>query len=98
MGDSNNPNIFVFNARSSLEGLLIPTRLLLRMMNRADVIGTHLVKSANIAALGDDGLRGELAYLKLGTLGLSLALRFLTSDVGVLVSRQNLAAFLLLTV
>jgi hypothetical protein len=67
-------------------------------MHRATGIGTDLVNGADVAALGDDGLRGELAYLVLWTLCLLLALWFLISDGGVLIARENLAAFLLLAI
>jgi hypothetical protein len=68
------------------------------MMHRATGIGTDLVNSADITALRDDGVRGELAYFELWTPCLLLALRFLIPDGGVLITRDNLAAFLLLAV
>ena len=72
--------------------------LLLRMVHRAGRIGADLVNGADIATLGDDGVRRELANLELGTLGLFLRFGFFVADSGVLVSRQDLAAFLLLAV
>ena len=72
--------------------------LLLRMVHRAGRIGADLVNGADIATLGDDGVRRELASLELGTLGLFLRFGFFVADSGVLVSRQDLAAFLLLAV
>ena len=72
--------------------------LLLRMVHRAGRIGADLVNGADIATLGDDGVRRELANLELGSFGLFLRFWFLVADRGVLVSRQDLAAFLLLAV
>ena len=46
---------------------------LLRVMHGAGRIGAHLVDGAHIAALGDDGVGGELAHLELRALGLFIA-------------------------
>ena len=72
--------------------------LLLRMMHRAGWIGAHLMDGADVAAFGDDGLGGELAHLELGPLRLFLRLRLVVPNGGVLVARQDRAAFLLLAV
>ena len=78
--------------------LIVAAGLLLGMMHRAGWIGADLVDGADVAAFGDDGLGGELAHLELGPLRLVLRLRLLVPNGGVLVARQDGAAFLLLAV
>jgi DNA-binding XRE family transcriptional regulator len=56
-------------------------------------IGTHSVNGTNIATLGDDGFGGVLTHLELRTVGLLFVFWFLVPDGGVLVARENLAAF-----
>jgi hypothetical protein len=77
---------------------LVAILLLLRMVYRASGIRADLVDAADITALGNDGVRGEFAYLELWTFCFLLALRLLIPDGGVLIARENLAAFLLLAV
>ena len=60
------------------------------MMHRASGIGADLVDGADIAALGNDGVRRELAHLELGALRLILGLRLLVPNCGVLVARKTL--------
>ena len=64
-------------------------------MHGAIQVRAYLVDGADIAALGDDGLGGELTFLELGTLGVVLRLRAVVSNRGVLVPRQNGASLLL---
>ncbi|WP_260739401.1 hypothetical protein [Tunturiibacter lichenicola] len=56
-------------------------------------IGTHFVNGTNIATVGDDGFGGVLTHLELRTVGLLFVFWFLVPDGGVLVARENLAAF-----
>ena len=67
-------------------------------MDGASRIGTYLVEGANITALGDDGLGGELAHFELGPLGIVFRLWLVIPNGGVLVAGQYRAAFFLSTV
>jgi len=64
-------------------------------MDGASRIGTYLVEGANITALGDDGLGGELAHFELGPLRVVFRLWLVIPNGGVLVAGQHRAAFLL---
>jgi hypothetical protein len=56
------------------------------------------VDGANVAAFGDDGLGGELAYLELGPLRFVFRFRLIAPNGGVLVPWEHGAAFFLCTV
>ncbi len=68
---------------------------LLGMVDGAVGIDADLLNCSHVAAFGDDGLGRVLAHLELRARGLVLRLRLVVANRGVLVARQNRAAFLL---
>ena len=60
---------------------------LLRVMHGAGWIGADFVNGSDLAALGDDGIGGELAHLELRALCLVVGLWLIVADRGVLVAR-----------
>jgi len=83
--------LFGLESGVGVVALLLP----LRVMDEELGIGAHAFGFALLGAFGDDGLGRELARLELRALGVLFRSRFLIADRGVLVARQNRAAFLL---